>query len=57
LSGARRLRDAIVLGYQLQGAPGRDLSIPDWYTQAENELGLHSPSKAETNGDDFLSES
>jgi len=51
------LRDAIVLGYQLQGAPGRDLSIPDWYTQAENELGLHSQLKAETNGDGFLSES
>ncbi|KAJ6819094.1 L-arabinokinase isoform X1 [Iris pallida] len=40
LSGARRLRDAIVLGYQLQRAPGRDLSIPDWYTSAESELGL-----------------
>lgn len=39
-SGARRLRDAIVLGYQLQRAPGRDLSIPEWYANAENELGL-----------------
>ncbi|ONK68121.1 uncharacterized protein A4U43_C05F7660 [Asparagus officinalis] len=57
LSGARRLRDAIVLGYQLQRAPGRDLSIPDWYTRAENELGLRpaSPS-AEMNGNDSLSE-
>ena len=39
-SGARRLRDAIVLGYQLQRAPGRDVCIPDWYANAENELGL-----------------
>ncbi|KAJ4959558.1 hypothetical protein NE237_026669 [Protea cynaroides] len=41
LSGARRLRDAIVLGYQLQRVPGRDISIPEWYSLAENELGLH----------------
>ncbi|KAI4376369.1 hypothetical protein MLD38_014138 [Melastoma candidum] len=40
LSGARRLRDAIVLGYQLQRMPGRDLSIPEWYANAENELAL-----------------
>ncbi|KAK8292504.1 hypothetical protein V6Z12_D06G126900 [Gossypium hirsutum] len=40
LSGVRRLRDAIVLGYQLQRVPGRDVSIPEWYTNAENELGL-----------------
>lgn len=39
-SGASRLRDAIVLGYQLQRMPGRDLCIPDWYANAENELGL-----------------
>lgn len=39
-SGARRLRDAIILGYQLQRAPGRDVCIPDWYANAENELGL-----------------
>ncbi|GLT59584.1 hypothetical protein SLA2020_323960 [Shorea laevis] len=39
LSGARRLRDAIVLGYQLQRVPGRDISIPEWYATAENELG------------------
>ncbi|KAG8636480.1 L-arabinokinase isoform X2 [Manihot esculenta] len=38
LSGARRLRDAIVLGYQLQRVAGRDISIPDWYANAENEL-------------------
>ncbi|XP_074582101.1 L-arabinokinase-like isoform X1 [Curcuma longa] len=44
LSGARRLRDAIVLGYQLQRAPGRDISIPDWYSLAENEVGLRSAS-------------
>ncbi|KAJ4963559.1 hypothetical protein NE237_023498 [Protea cynaroides] len=41
-SGARRLRDAIVLGYQLQRAPGRDISIPEWYSLAENELGLQN---------------
>ncbi|XP_010524568.1 PREDICTED: L-arabinokinase isoform X2 [Tarenaya hassleriana] len=39
LSGARRLRDAIVLGYQLQRVPGRDIAIPEWYARAENELG------------------
>ncbi|XP_052209525.1 L-arabinokinase-like isoform X2 [Diospyros lotus] len=44
LSGARRLRDAIVLGYQLQRVPGRDLCIPDWYANAENELGLRTGS-------------
>ncbi|KAF1883776.1 hypothetical protein Lal_00012694 [Lupinus albus] len=46
LSGARRLRDAIVLGYQLQRAPGRDIdiAIPEWYVTAENQLGQSSPS-------------
>ncbi|KAJ7966020.1 L-arabinokinase-like [Quillaja saponaria] len=43
VSGARRLRDAIVLGYQLQRAPGRDLAIPDWYATAESELGISTP--------------
>ncbi|KAF2283531.1 hypothetical protein GH714_011857 [Hevea brasiliensis] len=38
LSGSRRLRDAIVLGYQLQRVAGRDISIPEWYANAENEL-------------------
>ncbi|PKA51422.1 L-arabinokinase [Apostasia shenzhenica] len=58
LSGARRLRDAIILGYQLQRAPGRDISIPDWYTSAENELGLRSGSPhAEENGDATFPES
>ncbi|XP_028791770.1 L-arabinokinase-like [Neltuma alba] len=42
LSGARRLRDAMVLGYQLQRSLGRDIAIPDWYVTAENQLG-HSP--------------
>ncbi|KAA8528210.1 hypothetical protein F0562_035539 [Nyssa sinensis] len=46
LSGARRLRDAIVLGYQLQRVPGRDLCIPDWYANAENELGRRTGSPA-----------
>lgn len=62
LSGARRLRDAIVLGYQLQRVPGRDLSIPDWYTSAENELRTGSPSaeksdnsfSMDSNQDDFV---
>ncbi|EXC32767.1 hypothetical protein L484_019881 [Morus notabilis] len=44
LSGARRLRDAIILGYQLQRVPGRDICIPDWYANAESELGLGSGS-------------
>ncbi|KAI5673041.1 hypothetical protein M9H77_13405 [Catharanthus roseus] len=58
LSGARRLRDAIVLGYQLQRAPGRDLCIPDWYANAENELGLRTGSPtAEMNEDSFLTAS
>eukprot|EP00252_Welwitschia_mirabilis_P018224 TRINITY_DN4050_c0_g1_i1.p1 TRINITY_DN4050_c0_g1~~TRINITY_DN4050_c0_g1_i1.p1 ORF type:complete len:994 (+),score=238.94 TRINITY_DN4050_c0_g1_i1:493-3474(+) len=37
-SGARRLRDAIVLGFQLQRISGRDITIPEWYSHAENEL-------------------
>ncbi|KAK9699639.1 hypothetical protein RND81_08G186400 [Saponaria officinalis] len=47
LSGARRLRDAIVLGYQLQRIPGRDpdLSVPEWYASAQNELGHRSGTK------------
>ena len=39
-SGARRLQDAIVLGYQLQRAPVRDVCIPAWYANTENELDL-----------------
>lgn len=37
-SGACRLRDAIVLGYQLQRIPGKDIAIPEWYSLAQNEL-------------------
>ncbi|XP_021729256.1 L-arabinokinase-like [Chenopodium quinoa] len=46
LSGARRLRDAIVLGYQLQRMPGRDpdLCVPEWYANAQNEMGRRSGS-------------
>ncbi|KAJ4707647.1 L-arabinokinase-like [Melia azedarach] len=44
LSGARRLRDAIVLGYELQRVPGRDISIPEWYQTAEDELSLSTRS-------------
>ncbi|KAL9331115.1 hypothetical protein ACSQ67_000725 [Phaseolus vulgaris] len=43
LSGARRLRDAIVLGYQLQRASGRDITIPEWYATAEDQLGHSTP--------------
>ncbi|KAF5726319.1 L-arabinokinase-like [Tripterygium wilfordii] len=43
-SGARRLRDAIILGYQLQRIAGRDLAIPEWYANAENELALSTGS-------------
>lgn len=58
LSGARRLRDAIVLGYQLQRMPGRDLCIPDWYANAESELGLRTGSPtAEMNDNSFLVDS
>lgn len=42
------MRDAIVLGYQLQRVPGRDLSIPEWYANAENELGLGVGSPTDT---------
>ncbi|KAG2691757.1 hypothetical protein I3760_08G021800 [Carya illinoinensis] len=42
LSGVRRLCDAIILGFQLQRVPGRDICIPDWYAIAENELGISS---------------
>lgn len=49
-SGARRLRDAIILGYQLQRVPGRDVSIPEWYANAENELTKYTGSPtAQTN--------
>uniref|UniRef100_A0A0E0CFF0 GHMP kinase N-terminal domain-containing protein n=1 Tax=Oryza meridionalis TaxID=40149 RepID=A0A0E0CFF0_9ORYZ len=51
LSGARRLRDAIVLGYQLQRAPGRDVGIPDWYSVSEKEIGVRpAPTYHEVNG-------
>ncbi|GJM90184.1 hypothetical protein PR202_ga06441 [Eleusine coracana subsp. coracana] len=51
LSGARRLRDAIVLGYQLQRAPGRDVGIPDWYSLSEKEIGVRpTPTSLDMNG-------
>ncbi|KAI5659279.1 hypothetical protein M9H77_28072 [Catharanthus roseus] len=40
LSGSRRLQDAIVLGYQLQGVQGRDMAVPEWYSLAPNEFGF-----------------
>lgn len=45
-SGARRLRDAIVLGYQLQRVADRDISIPDWYICAEHEIGQSTTPKS-----------
>ncbi|KAG2614045.1 hypothetical protein PVAP13_4KG375902 [Panicum virgatum] len=44
-SGARRLQDAIVSGYQRQRAPGRDVRIPDWYSLSETETGAGPTSK------------
>ncbi|RLN11821.1 hypothetical protein C2845_PM09G23270 [Panicum miliaceum] len=44
-SGARRLQDAIVSGYQLQRAPRRDVHIPDWYSLSETETGAGPTSK------------
>ncbi|CAN6192994.1 unnamed protein product [Urochloa humidicola] len=44
-SGARRLQDAIVSGYQLQRAPGRDVRVPDWYSLSETETGAGSTLK------------
>ncbi|RLM55829.1 L-arabinokinase-like isoform X1 [Panicum miliaceum] len=44
-SGARRLQNAIVSGYQLQRAPGRDVRIPDWYSLSETETGAAPTSK------------
>ncbi|XP_057485744.1 uncharacterized protein LOC130772024 isoform X2 [Actinidia eriantha] len=41
-SGSRRLRDAIVLGYQLQRVSGKDISVPDWYIHAQHELGFQT---------------
>ncbi|KAJ1255603.1 hypothetical protein BS78_K183500 [Paspalum vaginatum] len=56
LSGVRRLRDAIVLGYQLQRAPGRDVGIPDWYSLSEKEISVHpTPTSHDMNGTAELS--
>ncbi|CAI9099067.1 OLC1v1035828C1 [Oldenlandia corymbosa var. corymbosa] len=42
LSGSRRLQDAIILGYQLQGVPGKDIAVPEWYSVAQNELSAYT---------------
>ncbi|GAU15232.1 hypothetical protein TSUD_09700 [Trifolium subterraneum] len=55
LSGARRLRDAIVLGYQLQRAPGRDVAIPEWYAKAGDQLDQSATSPGYDGG--FISHS
>ncbi|KAL6873876.1 hypothetical protein ACP4OV_013958 [Aristida adscensionis] len=39
-NGARRLQDAIVLGYQLQRAPGREVGIPDWYSPPKTGMDV-----------------
>uniref|UniRef100_A0A2C9W5Q7 GHMP kinase N-terminal domain-containing protein n=1 Tax=Manihot esculenta TaxID=3983 RepID=A0A2C9W5Q7_MANES len=52
LSGARRLRDAIVLGYQLQRVDGRDICIPEWYANAENELNKSTRSPVAQKNED-----
>lgn len=39
-SGARRLRDAIIFGFQLQGHPGREDDIPDWYVPTRSTQDL-----------------
>ncbi|KAJ4763612.1 Galactokinase [Rhynchospora pubera] len=58
LSGVRRLRDAIVLGYQLQRVAGRDVGVPDWYSLSEKEIGLRAKTPtADTTESPFLSES
>ncbi|CAD6338439.1 unnamed protein product [Miscanthus lutarioriparius] len=44
-SGARRLQDAMVSGYVVQRAPGRDAGIPDWYSLSETETGAGPTSK------------
>ena len=53
------MRDAIVLGFQLQRAPGSDISIPEWYANAENELGFRtgSPTASESGDASFLQNS
>jgi L-arabinokinase len=47
------LRDAIVLGYQLQRAPGRDVGIPYWYSHSEKEISVGpAPTSHDMNGSD-----
>ncbi|KAI5062302.1 hypothetical protein GOP47_0022841 [Adiantum capillus-veneris] len=46
-SGAGRLQDAIVFGFQMQRIPGQELGIPKWYTHAEKEFTLRSASSLE----------
>ncbi|KAM3694080.1 hypothetical protein ACB098_07G030800 [Castanea mollissima] len=38
----RRLQDVMVPGCQPQKVPGNDIPVTDWYTLAENKLGLHN---------------
>lgn len=51
------MRDAIVLGYQLQRAPGRDIGVPDWYSSAENEIGLRPKESHSDQNEKFFEES
>eukprot|EP00897_Mesotaenium_endlicherianum_P001404 jgi/Mesen1/1291/ME000013S00789 len=52
--GVGRLRDAIVLGFQMQRAPGRraDVAVPDWYTEGQwpQAPGPSPPSQAAGRG-------
>lgn len=51
LSGARRLRDAIVLGYHLQRVPGSEVGVPDWYSLSEKEISLHAKNPTSDNSE------
>ncbi|CAI0387221.1 unnamed protein product, partial [Linum tenue] len=51
--GARRLRDAIVLGYQLRGISERNANVPDWYVHAPFPSQEHEQSNEEIHIPDF----
>jgi L-arabinokinase len=51
LSGVRRLRDAIVLGYQLRRVPGSDVAVPDWYSLSEKEIGVRAKTPTDDTGE------
>jgi hypothetical protein len=53
LSGVRRLRGAIVLGYQLRRVPG-DVGVPDWYSLSEKEIGVRAKTPTDDTGETIL---